>query len=285
MIERVVVAGAGIMGAGIAQVVAQSGLQVTLVDVEPRAVATARERIGRALQRMVDKEQLTAADAAAACARIEGSTDLAAAVRDADHAIETVMEDLDVKRRVLGVLDDHAPEEVVLASNTSQFSISLLAAATRRPDRVIGSHWFNPPPVMDLIEVIRGVETSDETLRVTLELAERYGKQTIVCSKDTQGFITSRLIVLFALEAMRLVEEGVAEAADIDKACRLAFNHPMGPLATIDFSGLDTTLKVADSMTDQYGERFRPPQLLRSLVAAGRLGRKSGAGFSEYADA
>jgi 3-hydroxybutyryl-CoA dehydrogenase len=278
-IEKVVVVGGGVMGNGIAQVVAQAGLQVTVVDVAEDALERTVQRIGRSLARFVKSERLTQEEADAAKARISTSTDLEGAGAQADHVIETVVEDIDVKSDVLRRLDGACREEVILASNTSQFSISRLAAATSRPDRVIGSHWFNPPPMMDLIEVIRGVETSDETLRTTLELAERYGKRTVVCRKDTPGFITSRLIVALMLEAMRIVEEGIADADDVDLACQKAFNHAMGPLDTADFSGLDTTLKVAENMRDSYGERFLAPQNLRALVAAGHLGRKAGRGI------
>jgi 3-hydroxybutyryl-CoA dehydrogenase len=281
-VERVVVAGAGIMGAGIAQVAATAGLQVTLVDIDEAPLAKAVEGIGRRLDRAVEKGRLEADAAAAARERLSTSTDLAAAAEGADHAIETVVEDLEIKRGVLARLDRSLPEAAIIASNTSQFSISVLATATARPDRVIGSHWFNPPPAMDLIEIIRGVETSDETLAATLALAERYGKRTVVCQKDTPGFITSRLIVTLALEAARIVEEGIATSADVDLACVKAFNHAMGPLDTIDFSGLDTTLHVAENMREQYGDRFLAPQVLRTLVSAGKLGRKTGSGFSDY---
>jgi 3-hydroxybutyryl-CoA dehydrogenase len=264
---RVVVVGGGIMGTGIAQVAAASGLDVTVVDVSEAALEKALGRIERRDE--------------AARARITATTDLEAAA-DADHVIETVVEDLAVKREVLARLDALCREDVILASNTSQFSITALAAATKRPDRVIGSHWFNPPPVMQLIEVIRGAETSDETLRTTLELAGRYGKKTVVCNKDTPGFITSRLIIALGLEAMRIVEEGVASVEDVDEACRLAFNHAMGPLDTMDFSGLDTALHVADAMREQYGERFLAPQNLRVLVNGGHLGRKTGRGFRDH---
>lgn len=281
-IEKVVVVGGGTMGNGIAQVVAASGLEVKIVDVDDAALERARKRIDRSLERFVKSERLSTEDADGVRARISTSTDLDAAAAEADHAIETVIEDLEVKRDVLRRLDAACRDDVVFASNTSQFPISALAAATSRADRVIGSHWFNPPPMMDLIEVIRGVATSDETLATTLGLAERYGKRTVVCQKDTPGFITSRLIVTLALEAMRIVEEGIADPDDVDLACVKAFNHAMGPIDTMDYSGLDTTLRVADNMRHTYGERFLAPQNLRALVNAGRLGRKSGTGFKSY---
>lgn len=284
-IGHVAVVGGGVMGNGIAQVIAQAGLRVTLVDLSEEALERSLAQIGRSLDRFVQSGRLDDAAARAVMDRIGTTTDLESAGTAADHVVETVVEDFDIKREVLSRLDAVCAENVVFASNTSQFSISALAAATSRPDRVIGSHWFNPPPLMDLIEVIRGVETSDETLALILGLAERYGKQTVVCQKDTPGFITSRLIAIFALEAMRIVEEGIASVEDVNRACVKAFNHPMGPLETIDFSGLDTTLKVADAMRSQYGERYLAPQNLRALVSAGHLGRKTGRGFSDYDDA
>jgi 3-hydroxybutyryl-CoA dehydrogenase len=277
--NRVVVVGGGIMGNGIAQVVATAGLGVTLVDISSEALDRARARIEKSLARSVKAERMSPEDAAATSARLTFSTEIDA---EADHAIETVVEDLDVKRKVLAQLDEALRDDVIIASNTSQFSISLLAAATSRPDRVIGSHWFNPPPVMQLIEIIRGVETSDETLATTVSLAERYGKQTVVCDKDTPGFITSRLIIALGLEAMRIVEEGIASVEDVNTACRLGFGHAMGPLDTMDFSGLDTALHVADAMRDSYGERFLAPQNLRVLVNGGHLGRKTSRGFTRY---
>lgn len=281
-IEKVAVIGGGTMGNGIAQVVAQSGLDVTLVDIDEGALDRARQRIEKNLNRLAEKGRISAEDAAAALGRLSTDTDLEAAGAGADHVIETVIEDFGVKSDVLSRLDAVCRADVVFASNTSQFSITKLATSTKRPDKVIGSHWFNPPPVMKLIEIIRGVETSDETLATTLELAGRYGKETVVCQKDTPGFITSRLIVGLALEAARIVEEGVAEADDVNRACVLAFNHAMGPLDTVDFSGLDTTIRVADNMRDQYGDRFLAPQVLRALVNGGHLGRKTGRGFSDY---
>lgn len=281
-IRRVLVVGGGVMGSGIAQVVAGAGFDVTMVEISDQALTGAIARVEKGLSRLVKASAITEAEAAAARARIDGGTDLEAAAELADHVVETVVEDLAVKEEVLGRLDQACRPEVVFASNTSQFSISRLAAATRRQDRVIGSHWFNPPPAMDLIEIVRGVQTSQSTLELALELARRYGKQTILCQKDTQGFITSRLIAILMLEAMRIVEEGVASAEDVNRACVLAFKHAMGPLDTADFSGLDTTLKVAEAMSVHFGERFLPPQNLRTLVSAERLGRKSGQGFRDY---
>jgi 3-hydroxybutyryl-CoA dehydrogenase len=281
-ISRVLVLGAGTMGTGIARVVAQAGLWVSLCDVSPDALGRARERIERALDRDVERDRLPAAEAEAVLGRIAPGTGVEEAAAETDHVIETVVEELATKLDVLGRVDRVAPEPVVLASNTSQFPISRLAAGTSRPDRVIGSHWFNPPPVMNLIEVVRGVETSDETVEATLELARRYGKETVVCKRDSQGFITSRLIVMLALEAARIVEEGVAEPEDVNRACERAFNHAMGPLATVDMSGLDVTLHVADSMRQRFGDRFLAPQNLRNLVDAGHLGRKTGRGFDSY---
>ena len=275
-VERVVVAGGGgVMGSGIAQVVATAGLQVTIVELDEAAIERGLRRIDRGLEKLGDERR-------AVRERISASTDLEAAGAGADHVIETVVEDLAAKEEVLRRLDEVCRNEVIFASNTSQFAISKLAAATGRPDRVIGSHWFNPPVVMRLIEVIRGVETSDETLAQTLELACRYGKETIVCKKDTQGFVTSRLIALFMVEAARIVEEGIADAEDVDKACKLAFNHALGPLATADLSGLDVLEKVADNLARHFGDRFLPPQSVRALVNGGHLGRKTGRGFKTY---
>lgn len=273
----VVLGGGGAMGSGIAQVVAGAGLDVTIVELDDGALERGLGRIERGLERSGDDGTVRA--------RISGSTALEDAVAAADHVIETVVEVFDVKCDVLRRADAAAREDVILASNTSQFSISRLAAATERPDRVIGSHWFNPPTRMELIEIVRGLETSAGTLVTTVELAERYGKQTIVCQRDTPGFVTSRLIALFMVEAARIVEEGIASAEDVDLACKLGFGHAMGPLATADLSGLDVLEKVADNLREHYGDRFLVPQGVRARVAAGHLGRKTGRGMHDYDDA
>ena len=275
--EVLVAGGGGVMGSGIATVVAAAGLNVTIVERDDAAIERGLRRVERGLEKL-------GGEGAAVRARITATTDLEAAGAATDHVIETVFEDLGAKTDVLQRLDEVCRAQVILASNTSQFAISKLAAATGRPDRVIGSHWFNPPAAMGLIEVVRGVATSDETLAQTLELAHRYGKETIVCKRDTQGFVTSRLIALFMVEAARIVEEGIADADDVDKACRLAFNHALGPLATADLSGLDVLEQVADNLARNFGDRFLPPQSVRALVNAGHLGRKTGRGFREYGE-
>lgn len=280
-----VVGGGGQMGNGIGQVAAVAGLEVTLVDMSQDDLDRGLRRIERSLERMVRKGEVTDEQAQSSLGRISTSTDLEATARETDHAIESIVEDIDAKQDVFRRLDAVCRPEVILASNTSQFAISKIASATNRPDRVIGTHWFNPPPVMRLIEIIRGVETSDETLAAMQELAVRYGKETIVCQKDTQGFLTSRLIMMFAVEAMRIVEEGIATPEDVNRACQLAFNHAMGPLQTVDLGGLDTFVKAAEAMTHHYGDRFRPTQQLRALVNAGHFGYKTGRGFSDYGDA
>jgi 3-hydroxybutyryl-CoA dehydrogenase len=280
-----VMGGGGQMGNGITQVAAASGFDVIAVDVAEEALERGRARIEKSLAKLVKGGHLDETVAAETLRRISFSTDLTESAAACDYAIETVPEVLEIKHDVLKRIDDAAGEDVVIASNTSQFSISKLADATGRADRVIGTHWFNPPPIMRPIEVIRGDGTSDQTLATTLDLVGRLGKEPIVCEKDTQGFITSRMIMLWCIEAMRIVDEGIATPEDVNKACVLAFNHPMGPLDIADMGGLDSVVTAGEALSEEYGERYEPPPNLRALVEAGHLGQKTGRGFKEYGEA
>jgi 3-hydroxybutyryl-CoA dehydrogenase len=214
-------------------------------------------------------------------ARIRFSTAIEEAAADADLVVEAVPENLELKRSIFATLAQCAPAHAILATNTSNLSITAIAAATDSPQRVIGMHWFNPPPVMRLIEIVRGMLTSDETLESVLRVAERLGKETVV-AKDAQGFITTRLASIFVAEAFRMLDEGVGTKEDIDKAIKLGLNHPMGPFELIDLTGLDTSLFVAEALTDAHGDRFRPSTTFRNMVRAGRTGRKAGKGMYDY---
>jgi len=280
-ISTIAVIGSGIMGNGIAQVSATAGYQVILQDVSPPALEKALKTIRHSLERLVKKEKLSAEEAKEVLGRVSSTNELSEAAQNADYVIEAVTENLDLKYKVIKEIDNLAPKHAILGSNTSQYSITALAAVTERPDRVIGTHFFNPPVMMRLIEVVKGLETSKETVQATMGLAERLNKEVVLC-KDSQGFITSRLINLWVNEAERILEEGIATAEDIDKACRLAFNHPMGPFELSDFSGLDTHFAVTQALEDALGDRFKPTQTLRNFVRAGRLGRKTGRGFYNY---
>ena len=280
-IKRVAVLGAGIMGNGIAQVSAVAGYEVFLRDIEDSFIQKGMANIEKSLARLVKAGKLNEGEVPKILGRVKTTTDLKKAVQDADLVVEAAPENLDLKKQIFRDLDSFCPPQAILGSNTSNFSITAIAAVTKRPQKVIGLHYFNPPAMMKLIEVIRGVETSEETLQAALEFAKRSGKETVLC-KDSQGFITSRIINLWLTEAERILEEGIATKEDIDKACRLAFNHPMGPFELADFSGLDTKLSVSDALNQSFGDRFRSPQTLRNLVAAGHLGRKAGKGWFNY---
>ncbi|HLT58551.1 MAG: 3-hydroxyacyl-CoA dehydrogenase family protein [Limnochordales bacterium] len=280
-VQRIAVLGAGTMGHGIAQVAALAGYQVTMRDVSRGALDGGRAQIDWSLDNLVRKGRLEEAAAAAARERLSVTTDLGEAVAAADLVIEAVPEDLDLKLQVFAEVDRLAPAHAVLTSNTSQFSITRLAAATARPERVCGMHFFNPPVLMKLVEIARGARTSDETHRVVVEVSRRMGKETVTC-KDSPGFITTRLIGLLWVEAMRILEEGVATAEDIDKACRLGLGHAMGPLETADWSGLDVAYAISQSLREHLGERFQTTATHRNLVYSGALGRKTGKGIYEY---
>lgn len=280
---HVTVLGAGTMGHGIAQVAALSGCDVVLRDVDEAAIERGLAGIRRSLEKAVEKGKVTRSQADAALARISPIVDLARSVAGADLVVEAVPERLDLKRGVLAEVAGAAPAGAVLATNTSSLSIDALAQALPEADRgrVVGMHFFNPVPVMKLVEVVRGPRTGEEATRLVLDLASRMGKEPIVV-RDSPGFATSRLGVAIGLEAIRMLEEGVASAEDIDKAMTLGYNHPMGPLRLTDLVGLDVRLGIAEYLSKALGPRFEPPALLREKVKAGSLGQKSGQGFYNW---
>lgn len=283
-IQKVCVLGAGIMGAGIAQITAQAGFTVVLRDIEDRFVEKGMGTITRNLDRAVAKGKMEKAAAAEILGRIAGMTDLAAAVKEADLVIEAIIEVMDLKQSVFKELDQLCKPETILASNTSGLSITEMASATARPDKVIGMHFFNPVPVMKLVELIKGFATSDATLGVLREFSKKIGKTTIEV-KEAPGFAVNRILCPMLNEAIFVLSEGVASADDIDRAMTLGANHPIGPLALADMVGLDTLLHVMEGFHAELGEdKYRPAPLLRKLVRAGHLGRKSGRGFYEYTD-
>jgi 3-hydroxybutyryl-CoA dehydrogenase len=281
-IEKIAVIGAGTMGHGIAQIAAQAGFQVTLEDMSDEFVERGRARIQENLQKGVERGKVSAEDMQAALSRLQLSTNLKAAVADSDLVIEAVIEKLDAKQALFAELDGLCKASAILATNTSSLSVSAIASATTRADRVIGLHFFNPVHIMKLLEIVVGNQTSQETLGASLEVAARIGKEAISV-KDTPGFATSRLGIALGLEAIRMFEQGVASAEDIDKAMVLGYNHPMGPLRLTDLVGLDIRLNIADYLFAELGsEVFRAPEILRSKVGEGKLGKKSGEGFYKW---
>lgn len=279
---KVAVIGAGLMGSGIAQVAAQAGYDVTLRDVSDAALARGVGAIEKSYARFVEKGRLDAADRDAALARITTTTDIEAAA-DADIVVEAVFERLDVKHEVFAALDTVCKPDAVLATNTSALPITQVAAVTQRPESVVGTHFFSPVPMMKLCELVRGYKTSDETLARARTFAESVGKTCIVVNRDVAGFVTTRLIVALSVEAARLVESGVASAEDVDVACRLGFGHAMGPLETMDMTGVDIMVNAARNIyTDTQDEKFHPTEGLLRMVTAGDLGRKTGRGWYPY---
>lgn len=277
-VQRVAVIGAGTMGTGIAQVAARAGYRVELFDVVPGAAQKALEKIGDSLARAVEKGRCTAAEREEALQRLTVAAEMPA---EADLIIEAAPEDLALKKDLFSRLSKSARTDAILATNTSSLPITEIASAATRPERVIGLHFFNPVPVMKLLEIVQGERTHPLVVTAARAVGARMGKEVVVV-RDAPGFATSRLGIALAMEAIRMLEEGVASAEEIDRAIELGYGHPMGPLKLTDQVGLDVRLAIADHLTKELGERFRPPQLLRRMVRAGKLGKKSGEGFYKY---
>ena len=279
---RLAIIGAGLMGSGIAQVAAQAGYDVTLRDVDDAPLKRAKDSIAASYARVVKKGTLASGDADAALARIVTTTDLEA-VADADVVVEAIFENLQAKHDVFRVLDRICGAEAVLATNTSALPITEIAAATSRPESVVGTHFFSPVPMMKLCELVRGHRTSDATVAKARSFAEDIGKTCTVVNRDVAGFVTTRLIVALCMEAAKLVESGVATSEDVDTACKLGFGHAMGPMATMDLTGIDIMVNAARNVyTDSQDSKFFPPETLIRMVTAGDLGRKSGRGWYRY---
>ena len=280
--STVMVVGAGLMGSGIAQVSAIAGHDVILRDITDEAVGKGRGAIEASLARFAEKGAISAEDAQAALARITGTTDLDGAA-GADIIVEAIIEEVDLKAALFADLDRLAPQGAILATNTSAIPITRIAAATQRPEAVVGTHFFSPVPMMKLCELVRGLKTSDETLAAARTWAEGIGKTCIVVNRDVAGFVTTRIITALVNEAIRLVETGVATPEDVDIACKLGFGHAMGPLATADLTGIDVMRRASMSIYNETAEKaFYPPELITRMAIAGDLGRKSGRGFYTY---
>ena len=283
MIRQISVIGSGTMGRGIAYVAALSGYDTVIYDIDVGALDAARASVESTLRKGVERGKVSENAALDAIARLQLSNELEPAVHHADLIIEAVPENFDLKKDLFAQADLFCSEETILASNTSSISISKLAANVERRDRFVGLHFFNPPHLMKLIEIVRGERTSDETIARVREVAIKMGKEPIVV-RDSPGFATSRLGIAIGLEAMRMLEEGVGSAEDIDRAMELGYNHPMGPLRLSDLVGLDVRLGIAEYLAATLGPRFEPPQLLREMVAAGKLGKKTGQGFYKWGE-
>jgi 3-hydroxybutyryl-CoA dehydrogenase len=280
-IEKVGVLGCGLMGAGIAEVCAKAGFTTVVREVDEGLLEKGMQRIERSLSKAVDKGKLEAVQRDETMSRISGTTELES-LADRDLVVEAIVESLQAKVETFAALDRIVQDGAIFASNTSSLTITQIAMATQRTDRFVGLHFFNPVPVMKLVEVVRTLMTSDETMQQCLDFVASLGKEGVSC-RDNSGFIVNRLLVPYLLDAIRAVEEGVGSIEDIDKAMQLGCGYPMGPLTLLDFVGLDTTYYIANIMFEEYREkRFAPPPLLKQMVQAGRSGRKSGRGFYDY---
>ncbi|WJE54487.1 3-hydroxyacyl-CoA dehydrogenase family protein [Bacillus cereus] len=281
-ISTVGIVGAGTMGSGIANLAAMSGFNVILRDVEDQYLQNALVRIEKFMDKSVVKGKMTVEQKAEVMERITVTTDLED-MKDVDIVIEAIIEDLELKKEVFSKLDKIVPKNVILTTNTSSMSITAIAEATKRPERVAGMHFFNPAQIMKLVEVVRGYKTSDETVGEIKAFSNKLKKETVEVKKDTPGFIVNRIMIPQFIEAIKLLEEGVASPEDIDKAVTLGLNYPMGPFALQDYAGVDIGLHVMEYFYEEFKDnRFAPPLLLKLLVRAGRLGKKTGAGFYDY---
>jgi len=279
-IKTLGIIGAGTMGNGIAQIGAQIGCNVVMRDIDMRFVDGGMKSIDKFLSRSVEKGKMPGEEKEAILGRIKGTTDMAD-LKDADFVVEAVIEDLDLKKTVFRELDDLVGPEVILATNTSSMSITEIAASTSRPDKVCGMHFFNPVPLMKLVEIIRGYDTSDNTVSATRELAEKMGKVTVEVKKDSPGFIVNRIMIPHMLEAIKIVEEGIASIEDVDTAVKNGLNYPMGPFELMDLTGIDIAYYVTDYFYKELNKESKwvAPNILKTMVRAGKLGRKTGGGW------
>ena len=282
-ITTVLVLGTGTMGQGIAQVAAAAGFDTRVLDLDETRLRSALASIEKITQRSVDKGKLTAEARLALLGRISTVTDVEAGSKDIDLCIEAVPEVMNLKVEILGKVVGAAPGHALIGSNTSSLSITEIGARIGASERTVGMHFFNPPPIMELLEIVRGLRTSEATIDAAVGLAARFGKTPIIVS-DTPGFATSRLGVAIGAEAIRMLEAGVASVEDIDRAMELGYRHPMGPLKLGDLVGLDVRLSILEHLHKEIGEQFRPPSLLRQMVRAGKLGKKTGEGFYRWTE-
>jgi 3-hydroxybutyryl-CoA dehydrogenase len=282
-IKKIAVLGAGLMGHGIAQVAAQAGFEVNLRDITEAFLERGMKMIQQSLQKFVEKGKISAEDREAALGRIHPTTSLEVAVKDADLIIDAVPEKMDLKKQIFQEVDKSCKDDAIIVSNTSALSITALAAATKRPTQFCGMHWFNPAQLMRLIEVIQGVQTSDETIATIVDVAKQMGKEAIVVKKDVAGFVVNRVMDAALNEALFLVWRGVVSIEEVDKAVQLGLNWPMGPLRLLDYIGLDVALEIFETLYKESGDpKFMPCPLLKHMVRAGLLGRKVGKGFYEW---